>query len=54
MKDMFLECENNGVFFIINDKESNVVSNFIFGANAKYPSKFLIYYGSFKVEELCG
>ncbi len=26
---MFLECKNNGVFFIINDKESNVVSKFV-------------------------
>ncbi len=23
---MFLECKNNGLFFIINDKESNVVA----------------------------
>ncbi len=26
---MFLECKNNGVFFIINDKESNIVSKFV-------------------------
>ncbi len=28
-RHMFLECKNNGVFFIINDKESNVVSKFV-------------------------
>ncbi len=29
MEDMCLECKNNGVFFIINDKESNVVSKVV-------------------------
>ncbi len=28
-RHMFLECKNNGVFFIINDKESNVVKRFV-------------------------